>query len=48
MFLRWHYLIDVVAGILLAGFVALIVPGIVDFELKRRAKLENGPLMPQP
>ncbi|HEY8943909.1 MAG TPA: phosphatase PAP2 family protein [Polyangiaceae bacterium] len=46
MFLRWHYLIDVVAGVLLAAFVMLIVPGLVEFELERRTRGGLGPLIP--
>ncbi len=37
MFLRWHYLIDVVAGLVLATSAAAVVPAIVDWELRRRA-----------
>lgn len=48
MFLRWHYLIDVVAGILLASFVMLIVPGVVEYELKRRARPGYSQLLPEP
>lgn len=48
MFLRWHYLIDVVAGVLLAGFVASIVPAIIDFELERRARSGRSALLPEP
>ena len=47
MFLRWHYLIDVVAGILLAGFVMLVVPGLVAFELERRARRGYSQLLPE-
>lgn len=46
MFLRWHYLIDVVAGVLLAGFVMLIVPALIEFELERRDREGLGPLIP--
>jgi membrane-associated phospholipid phosphatase len=46
MFLRWHYLIDVVAGLLLAAGTIAIVPRIVDRELRRRALLSLSPLWP--
>ncbi|MGC4089714.1 MAG: phosphatase PAP2 family protein [Polyangiaceae bacterium] len=36
MFLRWHYLIDVVAGLLLATLTAGSVPFLVDWDLRRR------------
>lgn len=48
MFLRWHYLIDVVAGVVLAGFVMLVVPALVDMELERRARAGVGPMIPPP
>jgi membrane-associated phospholipid phosphatase len=46
MFLRWHYLIDVVAGLLLAAGTIAIVPRIVDRELRRRARWSLSPLWP--
>jgi len=36
LFLRWHYLIDVVAGIALATAAAGSVPFLVDWDLRRR------------
>jgi membrane-associated phospholipid phosphatase len=39
MFLRWHYLIDVVVGLGLATLVAILVVPIVDYDMRRRARL---------
>jgi membrane-associated phospholipid phosphatase len=36
MFLRWHYLIDIVAGLTLATTAALLSYAIVKWETKRR------------
>lgn len=47
MFLRWHYLIDVVAGLLLASFAVLLVPRVVDADLRRRARLGLAESWPQ-
>ena len=38
MFLRWHYAIDVFAGIALAVSVAWAVPRLVTWEERRRAR----------
>jgi membrane-associated phospholipid phosphatase len=46
MFLRWHYLIDVVAGLFLATFTAGAVPFLVDWDLRRRRAKSNSPLWP--
>lgn len=46
MFLRWHYLIDVVAGVLLAAFVTRIVPALVELELERRDREGLRALIP--
>jgi membrane-associated phospholipid phosphatase len=46
MFLRWHYLIDVVAGLLLATTAALLIGPVVDWELRRRARGRGTPLWP--
>jgi hypothetical protein len=43
MFLRWHYVIDVVAGLCLAAFALFVAKRGTDFELSRRAR---GNLMP--
>lgn len=47
MFLRWHYLIDVVAGLVLATGAALAVPHLIDWELTRRARNTLSPLWPE-
>jgi len=36
MFLRWHYLIDVIAGLLLAGAVSLLSAHVAGWEERRR------------
>lgn len=47
MFLRWHYLIDVVAGLALATFTAGSVPFLVDWDLRRRRAKGLTPLWPE-
>jgi membrane-associated phospholipid phosphatase len=47
MFLRWHYVIDVVAGLLLAAVAVTTAAAITRWELARRAELgltNNWPL----
>ncbi len=39
MFLRWHYLIDIIAGFALATFNVLFWGRVVDWELARRERL---------
>ncbi len=39
MFLRWHYLIDVVAGLALASFAYMAAVRVTTWEAKRREKL---------
>ena len=39
MFLRWHYLIDVFAGLALAGIGMLLGQRIADWERAKRARL---------
>ena len=46
MFLRWHYIIDVVAGLALATAAALIAPRVMRWELNRRSREALGPLWP--
>lgn len=46
MFLRWHYLIDVVAGLILATAAALLIGPVVDWELRRRALGRGSALWP--
>jgi membrane-associated phospholipid phosphatase len=48
MFLRWHYLVDVVAGIVLAVIVALLVPRVVRYERARRERLGLRPVFSGP
>ena len=43
MFLRWHYLVDVVAGIVLAAFASLVGQGVADWEHARRQRLGVQP-----
>lgn len=47
LFLRWHYLIDVVAGLFLACAAAWLVPGFIERDLFRRARLGLDPLWPE-
>jgi len=47
LFLRWHYLIDVVAGLFLACTTAWLTPGIIERDLLRRARLGLDPLWPE-
>jgi hypothetical protein len=47
MFLRWHYLIDVVAGFSLAVSIVLASRPIVRWELARRAREGLGDLWPR-
>jgi membrane-associated phospholipid phosphatase len=44
MFLRWHYLVDIVAGFGLATFNVLFWGRVVDWELGRRDKLALPPV----
>jgi hypothetical protein len=44
MFLRWHYLIDVVAGVALAAAAALLGQHIADWERAKRARLGLQPV----
>jgi membrane-associated phospholipid phosphatase len=39
MFLRWHYLVDVVAGALLAVAVFVLVPRVTRWDAERRSRL---------
>jgi membrane-associated phospholipid phosphatase len=43
MFLRWHYLIDVVAGLVLAIAATLLAERIADWERLRRERLGVQP-----
>lgn len=47
MFLRWHYLIDVIAGLVLATLWALLSPPLVERELTRRRQFGLTQLWPQ-
>jgi hypothetical protein len=44
MFLRWHYLIDIIAGFTLAAFNVLFWGRVVDWELARRERLGLSPV----
>ena len=46
MFLRWHYVIDVLAGFTLATVAAVIAPKITRWEVARRAGRDLGQLIP--
>jgi hypothetical protein len=46
MFLRWHYVIDVIAGFALATAAAVVAPRVTRFELRRRKAQGLGPLVP--
>ena len=48
MFLRWHYLIDVIAGLALATLCGWLAPVLVDRELRKRRQLGIGPMWPMP
>ncbi|MBX3229183.1 MAG: phosphatase PAP2 family protein [Labilithrix sp.] len=48
MFLRWHYAVDVAAGLALATAVATIAPRVVAWETRRRARLGAGPVWTMP
>jgi membrane-associated phospholipid phosphatase len=47
MFLRWHYLIDVIAGFSIAVTAVLISRPIVRWEIARRARENLGQLWPE-
>ncbi len=44
MFLRWHYLIDVIAGLMLAAAVSVVSSRVVAWEDARRRRHERGPV----
>lgn len=44
MFLRWHYLVDIVAGFTLATFNVLFWGRVVDWEMSRRDRLGLSPV----
>jgi membrane-associated phospholipid phosphatase len=46
MFLRWHYLVDVVVGLALATVAAVIVGPLVERDLRRRALHKHSTLWP--
>ena len=46
MYLRWHYVIDVVAGLVLAGFAMSVSARLTDRELRRRQAHGLGPSWP--
>jgi hypothetical protein len=47
MFLRWHYVIDVIAGLILAGFAHAAAVHLTRRECQRRANLGLTPLWPE-
>jgi hypothetical protein len=47
MFLRWHYLIDVIAGFSIAVGAVLVSRPIVRWELARRKREGLGDLWPE-
>ena len=44
MFLRWHYLIDIIAGITLATTAALVSYRVVSWETGRRSRVGVRPI----
>lgn len=44
MVLRWHYVIDVVAGLALAGSLGFLAPRLATWEAERRARRGNAPV----
>jgi membrane-associated phospholipid phosphatase len=44
MFLRWHYLIDIIAGFALGTFNALFWGPVIDWEYARRKRLNLSPI----
>ncbi len=44
MFLRWHYLVDIIAGFALATFNVLFWGRVIDWELARRERLALSPV----
>jgi membrane-associated phospholipid phosphatase len=42
MFLRWHYAVDVAAGLLLAAVVAAVAPRLARWEERRRARFGHA------
>ena len=46
MFLRWHYVIDVIAGFALATTAVLVAPRITRWELGRRQRDKLALLVP--
>ncbi|HEY5961866.1 MAG TPA: hypothetical protein VIV60_35145, partial [Polyangiaceae bacterium] len=47
LYLRWHWLIDVVAGLLLASVGWWLSVVITDADIRRRTQLGIGPSWPQ-
>lgn len=48
MFLRWHYAVDVAAGLALATTIAVLAPRIVAWEERRRAATGVAPVWTMP
>ncbi len=47
LFLRWHYLVDVAAGLLLASLSAWLAPLLIERDLERRHRRGLDPLWPE-
>jgi len=47
MYLRWHWLVDVVAGLALSALGYWLSIVITDWDLRRRARLDLGPSWPE-
>jgi hypothetical protein len=48
MFLRWHYLIDIAAGLTLASTMSVMAGKVTGWEAKRRDLLGLSPIWPEP
>jgi len=48
LFLRWHWIIDVSCGLLLAVFAFVATVVVTEWDLRRRARRGLGPIVPVP
>ena len=46
MFLRWHYLVDIVAGLVLASTAAIVSHRVVAWETRRRGRRASAGVAP--
>jgi hypothetical protein len=46
MFLRWHWIVDVVAGLALATLTQVLAANVTNYELERRGRLSLEPTWP--